>query len=79
MDATRLALIMQRWKAIQYCAALSTALIRTGRKPAEACALAEEVVGGIQGALVPARALDRPGIFADSLQRIRARLSANEN
>jgi AcrR family transcriptional regulator len=54
--------------------ALAEALARTGRDAAGARALAEEVVGGIQGALVLARALDRPGVFADALARLRQRL-----
>jgi pyrroline-5-carboxylate reductase len=54
--------------------ALAEALARTGRDAAGARALAEEVVGGIQGALVLARALDRPGVFADALARLRQRV-----
>lgn len=56
--------------------ALAAALVRTGRKPAEARALAEEVVGGIQGALVLARALDRTDVFTATLKRFRKRLLA---
>ncbi|MBA5603869.1 TetR/AcrR family transcriptional regulator [Duganella sp. FT3S] len=54
--------------------ALAAALVRTGRKPEAAAALAEEVVGGIQGALVLARAFDRTDVFSASLQRLRERL-----
>jgi TetR/AcrR family transcriptional repressor of lmrAB and yxaGH operons len=54
--------------------ALSAALQRGGRDAATAQALAEEVVGAIQGALVLARALDRPAAFTDALQRLRLRL-----
>jgi len=57
--------------------ALAAALIRTGRKPDDARALAEEVVGGIQGALVLARALDRTDVFTESLNRLRKNLLAN--
>jgi hypothetical protein len=39
----------------------------------EATALAEEVVGGIQGALILARSLDDPGAFGRVLSRLRAR------
>lgn len=54
--------------------ALASALVRTGTDGAQAAALSEEVVGGIQGALVLARALDRPALFVSTLQRMRARL-----
>lgn len=54
--------------------ALASALVRTGRKRAEAKALAEEAVGGIQGALVLARAFDRTEMFTASLNRLRLRL-----
>lgn len=57
--------------------ALAAALVRTGRKPKEATALAEEVVGGIQGALVLARAFDRTDVFTDTLSRLRERLLPN--
>ena len=57
--------------------ALSSALVRTGRKPEEARLLAEEVVGGIQGALVLARAFDRTDVFTDALDRLRERLLGN--
>ena len=55
--------------------ALSSALVRSGRSGTEAAALAEEVVGGIQGALVLARAFDRPQVFANAMQRLRSRLA----
>lgn len=54
--------------------ALASALVRTGRKPKEARMLAEEVVGGIQGALVLARALDQTDVFADAMKRFQKRL-----
>ena len=54
--------------------ALASALVRTGRSGAAAAALAEEVVGGIQGALVLARAFDRPEVFGASLLRLRERI-----
>ncbi|MBA5638524.1 TetR/AcrR family transcriptional regulator [Duganella sp. LX20W] len=59
--------------------ALAAALVRTGRKPEDAMALAEEVVGGIQGALVLARAFDRTSVFTDTLHRLRGRLSVSQN
>ncbi|WP_395407212.1 TetR/AcrR family transcriptional regulator [Pseudoduganella sp. UC29_106] len=56
--------------------ALAAALIRAGRNAEDARALAEEVVGGIQGALVLARAFDRTDMFTATLDRLRARLLA---
>lgn len=55
--------------------ALAAALVRTGRKPEEASALAEEVVGSIQGALVLARAFDQTDVFTATLDRLRKRLA----
>ncbi|CAN7440354.1 TetR/AcrR family transcriptional regulator [Pseudoduganella sp. LjRoot289] len=57
-----------------WIAALAAALARTGKDGAAAAELAEEVVGGIQGALVLARAFDRPAVFGASLLRLRARV-----
>lgn len=54
--------------------ALAAALMRAGRSSEQAFALAEEVVGGIQGALVLARAFDRPEMFTATLDRLRVRL-----
>jgi AcrR family transcriptional regulator len=54
--------------------ALAAALVRTGRKPDEAEALAKETVCGIQGALVLARALDQTEFFTDTLDRLQNRL-----
>lgn len=56
--------------------ALADALIRAGHPQAAAAALAEEAVGGIQGALVLARALDDRRAFARALGRIAERLEA---
>jgi AcrR family transcriptional regulator len=55
--------------------ALADALARDGREAEEAHALAEDVVAGIQGALVLARAADEPALFMRSLERMRERLS----
>lgn len=55
--------------------ALAAALVRAGRDPVEAAELAEDAVGGIQGALVLARALDDTDTFARALWRIRQRLA----
>ncbi|KQQ46415.1 TetR family transcriptional regulator [Duganella sp. Leaf126] len=54
--------------------ALAAALVRTGREPQQAAALATEVVGGIQGALVLARALDQTEVFTAILRGLRDRL-----
>jgi AcrR family transcriptional regulator len=54
--------------------ALAAALVRGGRSPATAVALAEEAVAGVQGAIVLARALDRPKLFERSIAQLRARL-----
>jgi AcrR family transcriptional regulator len=56
--------------------ALASALMHGGRAAAEAESLAEEAVGAIQGSLVLARALDDPGAFGRTLERLRARLGA---
>ena len=45
---------------------------RSGRDEAAAADLAEEVVAGIQGALVAARALDDAGLFRRRMERMRA-------
>ena len=51
--------------------ALRLALIRTGRDPVSSAALSEEIVAGIQGAIVLARALDNPKAFTRALERLR--------
>lgn len=57
--------------------ALRLALIRAGRDSASSATLSEEVVAGIQGAIVLARALDNPQAFTRALERLRrAALSA---
>jgi TetR/AcrR family transcriptional repressor of lmrAB and yxaGH operons len=54
--------------------ALAAALTRGGRDAGSARALSEDVVGGIQGALVLARAAGEPELFMRSLERMRQRL-----
>jgi len=54
--------------------ALAAALVRGGHSPAAAVALAEEAVAGVQGAIVLARALDRPKVFERSIAQLRERL-----
>ncbi|MGH7043447.1 MAG: TetR/AcrR family transcriptional regulator [Acetobacteraceae bacterium] len=56
--------------------ALAAVLVRAGRPQVLARARAEDAIAGIQGALVLARALDDPGLFARGLDRIEARLLA---
>jgi TetR/AcrR family transcriptional regulator, lmrAB and yxaGH operons repressor len=51
--------------------ALRLALIRSGRSAASAASISEEVVAGIQGAIVLARALDDPKAFARVVERLR--------
>jgi AcrR family transcriptional regulator len=64
---------VQRYFA-EWIAALAAALRRAGHDEADAAGLAEEVVGGIQGALVLARAHDQPQLFMRALARLRERL-----
>ncbi|WP_072786574.1 TetR/AcrR family transcriptional regulator [Duganella sacchari] len=58
----------------EWVLALTTTLERGGRDSHTALALAEDVVGGIQGALVLARAADEPALFTRALERMRQRL-----
>jgi TetR/AcrR family transcriptional repressor of lmrAB and yxaGH operons len=60
---------------VEWIAALAAALQRAGRDQASAAELAVDTVGAIQGALVLARALDRPAVLTDTISRLRARLS----
>ncbi|MGO4619891.1 TetR/AcrR family transcriptional regulator [Ensifer sp. 2YAB10] len=52
---------------------LAVTLVRSGTEKAESAALAEEIVGGIQGALILARSLDDPSVFGRVLARLKAR------
>ncbi len=71
LDATRdrfgepIRAYFERWVR-----ALESALIRGGSEPAAAAALSEDVVLGIQGALVLARALDDDTVFSRALERL---------
>ncbi|UYW24384.1 TetR/AcrR family transcriptional regulator [Methylorubrum extorquens] len=56
--------------------ALAAALGRAGHSSVSAGELAEEVVGGIQGAVVLTRALDRPEVFERILAGLRVRCLA---
>lgn len=57
----------------RWIAALAAALARAGRSDADAAALAEEVVAGIQGAIVLSRALDDSGVFRRTLAKLQER------
>jgi AcrR family transcriptional regulator len=59
----------------EWVQALADALQRGGRDAGSALALAEEVVGGIQGALVLARAANEPELFMRALARMEQRLN----
>jgi AcrR family transcriptional regulator len=54
-----------------WAAALAKALGRAGYAAAEARSLTEDILGGIQGGLVLARALGDPKVFSRSLKRLR--------
>ena len=54
--------------------ALAGALERAGRTQAAAASLAEEVVSGIQGAIVLSRAVNDPAAFGRILAQLRARV-----
>ncbi len=53
--------------------ALADALRRTGHDKGAAMALAEDMVAGIQGGIVLARALEDPGAFGRTMTKLRAR------
>ncbi|MCW5688632.1 MAG: TetR/AcrR family transcriptional regulator [Pseudolabrys sp.] len=61
----------ERWRA-----ALASALRRAGHARGEAAELAEDVLAGIQGALVLARAADDPKVFSRALKRLSRRVAA---
>lgn len=61
---------------VAWTAALAAALRRRGADAKAAQATAEDVVGGIQGALVLARALDDPAVFTRALRRLQRRAEA---
>ncbi|WP_343733152.1 TetR/AcrR family transcriptional regulator [Duganella sp.] len=72
-ERDRFALTVQSYFA-EWVQALAAALRRGGRDADTALALAEDVVGGIQGALVLARAAGEPELFMRALQRMQQRL-----
>lgn len=71
--ADRIQSYFQRW-----IDALAHALTQLGPDPVEARGIAEEVVAGIQGALVTARATDDPTLFTRVLNRLRRRCGLPE-
>lgn len=74
-ERDRFALKVQSYFA-EWVQALAAALQRGGRDAATALAEAEDVVGGIQGALVLARAANEPELFMRALERMQRRLTA---
>jgi TetR/AcrR family transcriptional repressor of lmrAB and yxaGH operons len=56
--------------------ALTVCLVKAGREPQQARALAEEAVAGMQGAIVLARALGEREAFSRALTRLNARIVA---
>jgi TetR/AcrR family transcriptional regulator, lmrAB and yxaGH operons repressor len=60
----------------RWIAALRGALLRAGAGEDEAQPLAEAVVGGIQGALVLARALNDPAVFSRQIDVLRRQAEA---
>ena len=61
---------------LRWIIALRDALVRAGCGPAIAAQLAEDVVSGIQGALVLTRAMDERAFFGRSLARLKTRVAA---
>jgi AcrR family transcriptional regulator len=61
---------------VDWAAALNDALLRSGRDVDDAAGWTEEILAGIQGALVLARAIDDPAVFVRTLDRLQQRLQA---
>lgn len=59
---------------VRWIEALAAGLAKGGRSPEAAVALAEETVAAVQGAIVLARALDRPKVFERLIAKLRERL-----
>jgi AcrR family transcriptional regulator len=60
----------------EWIASLAQALEASGRTPIAAREIAEEIVAGVQGALVLARSLREPEAFLRCLHRLSARIAA---
>jgi AcrR family transcriptional regulator len=58
----------------RWAGALASALRRAGHDRAQAREIAEDVLASIQGALVLARGVDQPKVFARVLERVRRRV-----
>lgn len=63
---------------VDWAAALHAALQRCGYEVSAAAGLTEEILAGIQGGLVLARAVDDPQIFVRTLERLQQRLRASQ-
>src|SRR5471032_3277276 len=72
-ERDRFAVKVQTYFA-EWVGALAAALTRCGRAADEAQGLAEDIVGGIQGALVLSRAADDPHVFTRALERLERRI-----
>jgi AcrR family transcriptional regulator len=59
---------------VRWAEALHAALLRAGHPSHEAAALTEDILGGIQGALVLARAVNQADIFTRTLERLQERV-----
>lgn len=70
----RFPIVIQTYFA-RWMDSLAGALRRLGIGKSEARALAEEIVAGIQGGLVLARAVDDKKIFTDTIKRYKARIA----
>lgn len=56
---------------IEWMSALADALTKLGLETSEACATSEAILGGIQGALVMARATNDPECFERAMSRLK--------
>jgi TetR/AcrR family transcriptional repressor of lmrAB and yxaGH operons len=61
---------------VEWATALALALERAGRHPDAARAIAEDVVAGVQGALVLSRSLKEPAAFLRVLDRLKQQAAA---
>lgn len=68
--AQKISFYFERWIDV-----LGRVLVQLGHTADDARALAIEVVGGIQGAIVLSRSLDDPGIFLTTISTLRSRVA----
>lgn len=59
---------------VSWVDALQSALVRRGHDSEQACALSEDAVLAIQGAIVLSRAIDDPAVFQRAIDQLRGRL-----